>query len=111
MSRTGRRPGDITQDAVSSRAPLSRRRVALRSRVSLASRIRSAESQLSRPARERFSRIRAALNEGEGAAGTGFVFGPYGDAWTALLGWADPAVSLAAFIPFSIVDRSFTPSG
>lgn len=49
-------------------------------------------------ARINLARIRSALNEREGPAGTGFVFGPYGDAWTALLGWASPTIALGAFL-------------
>jgi tetratricopeptide (TPR) repeat protein len=49
-------------------------------------------------ARVNLARIRSALNEREGPAGTGFVFGPYADAWTALLGWTSPTVALAVFL-------------
>ncbi len=44
------------------------------------------------------ARIRSALNDHEGLAGNGFVFGPYSDAWTALLGWTSPQIALGLFL-------------
>lgn len=49
-------------------------------------------------ARVNLARVRSALNEREGEAGTGFVFGPYADAWTATLGRIDATAALAAFL-------------
>jgi len=49
-------------------------------------------------ARVNLARIRSALHDREGESGTGFVFGAYADAWTALLGWADPIVALGLFL-------------
>jgi len=45
-------------------------------------------------------RIRSALNERQGdrPAKGGFLFAPYHDAWTAMLGWAAPRVALVVFM-------------
>lgn len=56
------------------------------------------DGSLAETARVNLARIRAALNEREGQAGTGFVFGAHADAWTALLGWVDARVALALFL-------------
>lgn len=56
------------------------------------------DSPTGETARVNLARIRSALNELEGPAGTGFVFGPYADAWTALLGWTSPPVALGVFL-------------
>lgn len=48
-------------------------------------------------ARVNAERVRAALNERRGDGGTGYVFGPYHDAWTALFGWVPPRGALVAF--------------
>jgi hypothetical protein len=53
-------------------------------------------------ARVNMDRVRAVLNSraGEAGAADAFVFGPYHDAWTALIGWASPTIALGVFLAF-----------
>ncbi len=60
-------------------------------------------------ARVNAERVRAALNDRGGVAGTGYVFGPYHDAWTALFAWLPPRGTLLVFLLFwSILFLSLT---
>lgn len=49
-------------------------------------------------ARVNLGRVRTALNERRGDGGTGYVFGAYHDAWTALFGWMSAREALIAFL-------------
>lgn len=49
-------------------------------------------------ARVNAERVRTALNERRGQGGTGYVFGPYHDAWTALFGWMPARGALVGFL-------------
>lgn len=49
-------------------------------------------------ARLNAARVRAVLNERRGAGGTGYVYGPYHDAWTALFGWLPARETLISFL-------------
>lgn len=51
-------------------------------------------------ARLNAERVRTALNERRAEGGTGFVFSPYHDAWSALFGWQAPRETLLAFLCF-----------
>ncbi len=56
------------------------------------------DSRAADMARVNAERVRAALNERRGEGGTGYVFGPYHDAWTALFGWMPPRGALLTFL-------------
>ncbi len=56
------------------------------------------ESRAADTARVNADRVRTALNERRGQGATGYVFGPYHDAWTALFGWMPQRGALVAFL-------------